>query len=202
MEDDFITLNEIFIQQPSLFKTKNLNSFLKKNNVQKSDYVKNLGLKKQWVQENLSLNLKLFDFNEQEFPDFKEVKIVLERFGCKKFDPVKFNLNSSHVKYFNYNGLRTPFFTKSGYLKIRMFFNDLPSTIFDWIFELVDGRLKSQKDQILDVISMVNLKHVPIFKNINGEMVFSDNIFKSRFVISGLFINSFKISFKLSILLK
>src|SRR5574344_1911152 len=127
--EDYITLNEIYIYNPKLFKVKNLKSFVKNHKIQENDMVlkgaKILGIKKNWVKKNIpSFNLKLEEFNYND--GFFEVIPTLEQYlpKIKTFNPITLNLDSTTVKYFIKEGERTPYFNKKGYMKIKILYND------------------------------------------------------------------------------
>ena len=122
--EDYITLDEIYIHDPKLFKTtKNLKSFVKNHKIQENDMVlkgaKILGIKKNWIKKYIpSFNLKLQEFDQGVF---FEVLPTLEKYlpKIKTFNPITFNLDSTTVKYFIIEGKRIPYFTKKGYVKIE-----------------------------------------------------------------------------------
>ena len=180
--EDYITLSEIYIYNPKLFKTKNLKSFVRNHKIQENDMVKlkanKIGIKKNWLKKNLpSFNLKLLEYSDSNDSDFFEVQSTLEKYGCKIFNPIALNLDSTTVQYFNKDGKRTPYFTRKGLIKIMVLFNDVPENIFNWTYELTNGSMQSQINNLSNVLEMVNLNHVPVVKNINGKMVLSNHIY-------------------------
>jgi hypothetical protein len=180
--EDFITLNELYIFNPKLFKTKNLKSFVKNHNISDHDIVKlknnKIGIKKSWIKKNIPLfNLKLDEVNEDTSYKYFEVALTLEKYGCKTFNPINLNLDSTMIKYFVKEDKRTPFFTYKGLIKIMILFNALPDNIFNWIHELTNGRLQSHINNLGNVSEMVNLNHIPVIKNINGTSILSNHIY-------------------------
>ncbi|CCV02350.1 hypothetical protein IIV30_155R [Invertebrate iridescent virus 30] len=176
--EDYITLTELYIFDSKLFKSKNLKSFFKTFKMSDNDMVKlkgnKIGIKSSWVKKKIpSFNLKL-----EEIPDnisnFFEVKLVLEKYNCKTFNPTSLYLDSTMVKYFLKEEKRTPFFTQKGLIKIMVFYNDLPENIFKWIFELNNGSLKSEVNNLDNIIEMVNLNHPPIIKN---NILYQSNLY-------------------------
>lgn len=187
--EDYITLVELYIYHSKLFKTKNLKGFIRTNKIQENDVVKlkagKIGIKKTWIKKNIpSFNLKLREMKEEEEKDYFEVQSTLEKYGCKTFNPVNFNLDSTMVKFFlkeeNYGEIqlkRKPYFTRKGLLKIMVFFNAVPENIFTWMHELSNGCMQSQVDNLNNILEMVNLNHTPIIKNVNGDMAISNHIY-------------------------
>ena len=180
--EDYITLSEIYIYNSKLFKTKNLKSFVRNHKIQENDMVKlkanKIGIKKNWLKKNLpSFNLKLLEISENKEIDFFEVLPTLEKYSCKIFNPITLNLDSTMVQYFIKEGKRTPYFTKKGLVKIMVLFNDIPEHTFNWMYELINGRMQSQIDNLTNVLEMVNLNHIPIVKNINGKMVLPNHTY-------------------------
>lgn len=179
---DYVTLDEIYVYNPTLFKTKNLKGFLKAHKVQEDDMVKlkanTIGLSKTWIKKNLaSFNLKLTELSDKESIDFFEVQQTLAKYGVKNFNPINLKVDSTMVKYFLKDGKRTPYFTRKGLIKIMVLFNSLPSNIFNWIDELINGRLQSQTNNLNNVTEMVTSSHIPFVKNIDGDLVISDHIY-------------------------
>jgi hypothetical protein len=177
--ESYVTLAEIYIFDAKLFKTKNLKSFIKNHKIQEIDIIKlknsKLAIKQTWLKKNLpSFNLKLTEINEIQLSSFFEVQSILEKYKCKIFNPVNFNLDSTMVKYFIKDGKRTPYFNKKGLIKIMIHYNDLNENIFNWITELHNGSLQTEINNLNNIIEIVNLKHVPVIKNINGNMVLSE----------------------------
>lgn len=177
--DDYVTLAEIYIFDSKLFKFKSLNSFINQYKIQEHDVVtlnnKTKGIKVNWIKKNIPLfNLKLDNAKES---GFVEVKNTLEKYKIKNFNPVVYNLDSSMVKYFLKNGQRTPYFTQKGHLKIKVIFNDIEEKSYTWLHELLNGKLQAQLDNIDNVLEMVNLNHTPFIKNIDGELVLSNNFY-------------------------
>jgi len=179
--EDHVTLQEIYVYDATLFKTRNLRCFIKHHNIPENDVVKlkgAYGVKKSWVKKYLtSFNLKLSGLNDQESINLFEVQPTLEKYGQKRFNPVGLGLNSTMVKYFQDDGRRVPYFTRKGLIKVMVFFNDLPDDIYSWIYELGFGSLRPQLKNLENTIEMVNLNHVPIIKNINNHMVLSNHIY-------------------------
>lgn len=180
--EDYITLNELYIHNPKLFKSKNLKSFIRNHKIQENDMVKlkgnKIGISRNWVKKNIpSFILKLKELNDTESVNFFEVTPTLEKYNCKSFNPINLNLDSSLVHYFMKDDKRTPYFTRKGLIKIMIHFNTLPENIFIWIHELLHGRLHSQIDNLTNMLEMVNMQHTPILKNINGDMVLSNHIY-------------------------
>lgn len=185
--EDYITLTELYIYNAKLFKNKNLKSFINHHKIQDDDMVKlkgsKIGIKKHWIKKNIPLfDLKLNDYTKSDqsytkSDQFYEVSLVMEKYGYKTFNPVHLNMDSSMVKYFNKEGKRTPFFTFKGLIKIMVFFNDISSPIFEWLNELINGRLHNQINNLSNIIEMVNIPHIPVIKNINDEMIFSNHIY-------------------------
>jgi len=179
--EDYVTLQEIYIHDPKLFKTKNLRSFIKLHKIPDNDIVKlksTFGIKKSWFKKNLpAYNLKLTELNDIDSIDFFEVQSTLEKYNCKKFNPITLNFDSTMIKYFIVEGKRVPFFTRKGLIKIMVKFNAFQDNLFEWIYELVFGSLQSQINNLENVIETINLDHVPILKNINNNMVLSHHIY-------------------------
>lgn len=180
---DYITLNEIYIFNPKLFKNKSLKSFVKIHKIHNNDMVtkdnKILGIKKNWVKQNIPyFDHKLEEYNEKNC-DFYEAIPTLRQYlpKLKTFNPIGLNLNSTLVKYFDKEGERTPYFTKKGYMKIKILFNDFDDQGYLWLYELTSGTLVPQLYNLQNIIEMVNLKHTPVIKNINGQMVLSNHIY-------------------------
>lgn len=180
--EDYITLNEIYIHDSKLFKTKNLKSFVKNHKISENDMVmkgaKILGIKKNWVKKNIpSLNLKLEEFDNDGF--FFEVLPVLEKYmpKIKIFNPTTFNLDTTTIKYFIKDGVRTPYFTMKGYVKIKIFFNDFDNHGYEWLYELMNGILQAHIHNLENIKEMVALNHAPIVKVIDGNMTISNHVF-------------------------
>jgi hypothetical protein len=136
-----------------------------------------IGIKTSWVKKNIPwFNLKLEEFVDS---NYFEVISTLEKYTpkVKTFNPISLNLDSTMVKYFSKDGERIPYFTKKGYMKIKVLFNDVEDEAIDWLYKLTDGELKSQIKNLENVREMVNLNHVPILKHVNGKLVFSDHIY-------------------------
>ena len=181
MEDN-INLNEIYIHDSKLFKAKNLKSFIKNHKIQEQDMVKlkgnKIGIKRNWIKKNIpSFNLKLEEMSDTESVNYFEVGPTLEKYGCKTFNPISLNLDSTTVKYFIKEDKRTPYFTRKGLIKIMVLFNALQENIFDWMYELNNGCLQSQTNNLLNVSEMVNLNHTPIVKQVGGDAVLSNHIY-------------------------
>ena len=176
--EDYVTLAEIYIFDAKLFKNKNLKSFIKYQKIQDNDMVKlksnKVGIKQTWVKTNLPSFELILDEPQQNFFD---VQTILDKYKCKHFNPVHFNLDSTTVKYFFKDGKRTPYFNKKGLIKTMVHFNNISDDIFDWIHELQDGSLQSQTNNLNNIIEMVNLKHVPVIKSIKGDMVLCDSVY-------------------------
>lgn len=184
--EDYITLDEIYIYNSKLFKTKNLKSFIKHHKIQENDMVtttssksnnKILGIKKIWVKKNIpSFNLKLEELKNDQF---FEVISTLEKYipKTKTFNPANLNLDSTMVKYFAQEGKRVPYFTQKGYIKIKILFNDFDDLNYVWLSELINGKLQPHLDNLENILEMLNLKHAPILKNINGDLVLSNHIY-------------------------
>ena len=183
--EDYITLYEIYIHNPKLFKSKNLKCFIKNHKVQDHDIVllkhNKIGIKKGWIKKHLpSFDLELKEIEEEEKYKYFEVSTTLEKYGCKTFNPITLNVDSTMVKFFLKEGKRTPYFTYKGVIKTMVLFNTLPDVCFDWIQELINGRLKTSIDNLENVSEMVNLVHIPIIKNNNfpdGKLVLSDHVY-------------------------
>lgn len=180
--DDYISLKEIYIYNSKLFKNKNFNNFIRNHKIQENDIVtkkhKILGIKKNWIKKNLpSFDLKLIEYKDIKLTHFYEVETTLKKYNFKTFNPIILNMDSSMVKYFIKEGKRTPYFTKKGLIKIEVLSNSIHDNIFNWIYELVNGQLQSQIDNLENIVEMINLKHPPIVKNINGELVLSNHIY-------------------------
>lgn len=173
--EEYITLTELYIFNQKLFK-KNLRSFLKNFKVSENDMVTikpgKIGIKKTWVKKNIpSFNLKLEDYSPDSSNYYFQVKTILGKYNLKNFNPINLNMDSTMVKYFNFEGCRTPFFTKKGLNKIKVLYNDIPDDIYIWIEELLNGSLKSSLKNLNNVTEMVNLDHIPVFKVIGSDVV-------------------------------
>lgn len=189
--EEYITLHELYIHDSSLFKNNNLKGFIKTAGIDSDDVIKlknnKIGIKSSWIQEKIpsfNINLENYDENKHKLKYFDtsseayfDAKKVLEKYGCKAFNPIKFNLNASHVQYFNNNGERKPYFTWKGLFKIKVFYNDLSNEIFEWIYELEYGVFKPQLDQLCNVKEMVTVNHAPVIKIINNQMVQLNHIY-------------------------
>ena len=180
--EDYVTLNEIYIHDSKLFKTKNLKSFVKNHKISENDMVmkgsKILGIKKNWIKKNIpSLNLKLEEFDNNNY--FFEVLPVLEKYipKIKNFNPTAFNLDTTTIKYFMKDGVRTPYFTRKGYVKIKIFFNDFDNHGYEWLYELMNGVFQSQISNLDNIKEMVALNHAPIVKVVDGNMMISNHVF-------------------------
>lgn len=163
MNEEYITLEELYLYNSKLFK-KNLKSFYRTFNV--PDDCKEAGfmaVKKSWVEMVIpTFNCECEEINPKE--KYFEVKTTLEKYGCKKFNPIGLNLDSTHVKYFNVCGKRTPFFTPKGMIKIMVLYNDISNNLYEWVYELFYGRLKPQIDNLNNIVEMANVVDIPIFK--------------------------------------
>jgi hypothetical protein len=181
--EDYVTLNEIYIDNPKLFKTKNLKSFIRNHQIQDNDMSikgnKILGIKKTWIKKNIeTFNLKLEDLDDKN-GEFFEVIPTLEKYipKTKTFNPIVLNLDSTMVKYFASEGKRVPYFTQKGLIKIKILFNDVQDQSYEWLSELIDGKLQPHINNLENILEMINLKHTPIVKNINGNMMLSNHIY-------------------------
>lgn len=198
--EDYITLNEIYVYNPTLFKTKNLKSFIKNYKVHENDIVKlkhnKVGIKKNWIKKNIpSFNLKLEEMSEEESFKYFEVSLTLEKYGCKTFNPINLNLDSTMIKYFLKENQRTAYLTHKGLIKIMILFNALPDNIFNWIRELTSGKLQSNVDNLGNIVEMANLNHIPIVKNVHDNIILSNHIYNINIddiVIDFKRINDFK----------
>jgi hypothetical protein len=204
--EEYITLHEIYIHDSRLFKNKNFKGFIKAYNVESNNMVKlknnKIGIKSLWIKEKItSFNIRLQSYDENKHSSkFFDTKKILEKYGCKTFNPIKFNLNSSDVKYFSKDDERKPYFTLKGLFKIMIFYNDISNNTFQWMNELEYGKLKDQKDQLCNVIEMVNCKHAPIIRIVNNEMVNLDhyyNINNDDIIVDFKKIHDFKTEFDL-----
>lgn len=179
--EDYITLVEIYIHNSKLFKTKNLKSFIKNHKIQDNDMVKlksnKIGIKQTWIKKNLpSFNLKLQEIDPESYKFF-EVQPTLEKYNCKNFNPINLNLDSTMVEYFLKDNKRTAYFNQKGLIKVMMHFNDLNQNIFNWIGELFNGSLQQHTNNLNNIIETLNLTHIPVVKNINGNMVLSNHLY-------------------------
>lgn len=190
--EDYITLVELYLSHPKLFKTKNLRGFIKTHKIHENDVVKlkagKIGIKKTWIKKNIpTFNLKLSEMKKEDEKNFFEVQPTLEKYGCRTFNPINLNLDSTMVQFFlkeENNGeaqlKRTAYFTQKGLFKIMVFFNSVPENILGWMYELSHGRLQAQVDNLNNVLEMVNLNHTPIIKNVNGNMALSNHIYNLK----------------------
>lgn len=187
--EEYITLYELYIHDSSLFKNNNLKGFIKTANIEPCDIIKlknnKIGIKASWVQQKIpsfNINLLHYDENKHKLKYFKsnidgnfdayfDAKKVLEKYGCKTFNPIKFNLNASHIKYFIKDDERKPYFTWKGLFKIKVFYNDLSDEIFEWIFELEYGVFKPQLNQLYNIKEMVTANHIPVIKIVDNKMI-------------------------------
>ena len=186
--EEYITLHEIYIHNPKLFKNKNLKGFIKTYKVEPNDMDKlknnKIGIKLSWIKEKIPSfddNLKFYDKKKHSFKFF-DAKKILEKYGCKTFNPIKFNLNSSMVQYFfTHSDLehseRKPYFTWKGLFKIMVFYSDISENTLRWIFELEHGNLKLQKDQLNNIVEMVNSQHTPIIRIVDDRMITLDHFY-------------------------
>lgn len=168
----YITLTELYIFNPAIFESKYLNNFLRTFKISEDDMVKlkgnQVGIKCDWVRKNIPS----FNFNLTIPTDdrYFEVKTVLEKYNCKSLNPISLRLDSTMVKYFLKESQRTPYFTVKGLIKIMVYYNDLDDVIFDWIYELNNGDLKPQQNNLNNIIEMVKLNHPPIVKKNTMEL--------------------------------
>ena len=178
--EDYITLNELYIFNHKLFK-KNLKSFIKLNKVSDNDILKmkgnKIGIKKGWIKKNLpGFNLKLKEYDEADSNHFN-LKHVLEKYGCKSFNPITLNFTSDCVQYFLVEGERVPHLTQKGLFKIKVLYNDLSDNIFNWIFELNGGKLQSQVNNLKNICEMVKLDHPPIARKEGEQFILEDKVY-------------------------
>jgi len=166
--EDYISLQEIYVYNSTLFKPKSLKSFLKTQPITEDDYIKKgskIEIKAAWVKQHIPA----FDQTLQTFTNEKS-KVFEVSSIIKNFNPIQLNMDSSCVKYLSKDGKRTPFFTIKGYIKVMA----LPDQTLAWISELMYGRLQQHLDSLEDVVEMVSAQHVPIVKVINDEWMLSD----------------------------
>lgn len=168
MTHQIITLTELYIYDRSLFKIKNLKSFLKTHKVPEHDVSRlkgnKIGVTSAWVKKNLpQFKLNLLDPTSSTEPVF-DVKTILEKYKCKNFNPILLNLDSSTVKYYLVSDERTPFFTKKGLIKIMVLFDQFDDNIYEWVSELWEGDLKTCVTNLSNVKEMVSADHPPIVK--------------------------------------
>lgn len=173
--EEYVTLTELYVFDKKPFK-KNLKSFIKTFKVSESDMVVlkagKVGIKKNWIKKNIpSFNLNLEEFKQVHEKEYFNVKVVLEKYRCKNFNPISLNLDSTTVKYFKFEGCRTPFFTIKGLMKIMVLFNDISGNIYNWIYELSSGKLVPYTHNLHNVVQMVTSNHIPVFKKINNRLV-------------------------------
>jgi hypothetical protein len=176
--EDYVTLNELYIYDSNLFK-KNLKSFIKINKIEDKHTIKlkgnKIGISTTWIKKNLpSFNLKL---TENADVKYTEALTLLEKYGCKVLNPIILNLDSTMVKYFNKNGKRTPYFTQKGVIKIKMFFNDIPEPIFNWIHELTNGSLNQYVDNLENMVEIIALEKIPILSEVDDKMVLNKHLY-------------------------
>lgn len=167
--EDYISLQEIYVYNSTLFKPKSLKSFLRTQPITEDDYIKKgskIEIKAAWVKQHMPA----FDQTLQTFTNEKSKVFEVS----KNFNPVQLNMDSSCVKYLSKDGKRTPFFTIKGYIKVMALHNTIPDQTLAWISELMYGRLQPHLDSLEDVVEMVSAQHVPIVKVINDEWMLSD----------------------------
>jgi hypothetical protein len=171
---DYVSLNEIYVHDPKLFKSKNLKGFVKTYKIDDKFLVKRGSVWfvcARWVQSNItSFVTKLDDVDHAKSKQFFQVQSTLEKYRVKSFNPVNYNMDSTCVKFFMQEGVRTPYFTKKGLLKIMVLFNDVDDKVFDWLDSLVYGGLKPQLENVGNVLEMVTMDHPPIIKKDNGRV--------------------------------
>lgn len=170
--EDYISLQEIYVYNSTLFKPKSLKSFLRTQPITEDDYIKKgskIEIKAAWVKQHMPA----FDQTLQTFTNEKS-KVFEVSSIIKNFNPIQLNMDSSCVKYLSKDGKRTPFFTIKGYIKVMALHNTIPDQTLAWISELMYGRLQQHLDSLEDVVEMVSAQHVPIVKVINDEWMLSD----------------------------
>jgi metal-sulfur cluster biosynthetic enzyme len=177
--DEYITLTELYIFNPYLFKTKNLNGFIKTYNVQEKDIRKFkygiIAINEKWVQTaipDFNVNIEPWCENDEVY----DVKEVLEKVKCKTFNPIALKLNSSMVVFFIQNGQRTPFFTRKGYLKIMLMFDRVEDEMYNWIYELNQGSLVGSLNNLNNIKEMIKADHPPIVK-CNGTLILTSHLY-------------------------
>lgn len=173
--EDYISLQEIYVYNSTLFKPKSLKSFLRTQPITEDDYIKKgskIEIKAAWVKQHMPA----FDQTLQTFTTFTNEKSKVFEVSSiiKNFNPIQLNMDSSCVKYLSKDGKRTPFFTIKGYIKAMALHNTIPDQTLAWISELMYGRLQQHLDSLEDVVEMVSAQHVPIVKVINDEWMLSD----------------------------
>lgn len=187
MDQQYISLTEIYITDRHLFKSKNLKNFLTAHSVPELAVRKikgKLHISLEWVKKNLpSFKTSLPDVavigSRAGEDEFFEIKSTLAAIGGKYFNPITLNFDSTHIKYFSHSTSRIPYFTKKGLIKVKMFLNNYDDSIFAWIDELERGQLKEDRHNLQNVKEMLLCKFPPVLKNTpkGSVVVSSDNVF-------------------------
>jgi hypothetical protein len=178
---NMVALSELYIHDRNLFKNKNLKSFVKNNKIGEHDVVRfknnQIGITYSWIKKNLpKFNLNLAEYSPNEHR-LVEVKSTLEKYKCKRFNPILLNLDSSSVHYYLVDKERTPFFTYKGLIKMMVLFNELEDNIYDWVAELHDGDLKAHCENLQNIKEMVNLPYPPLIKNGDATTLYPNGLF-------------------------
>jgi hypothetical protein len=187
---EFITLYEIYVHNPKLFKNKNLKSFIKLNDISDNDVCTsidgrskgNIGISKKWVKKNLpTLSLTIpsidSDFLKVSGKHYFEAQTTLAKYGVKKFNPTIFNFDFTSVEYFLKDNQRTPYLTRKGLHKLMIIYNDIPDQVYSWIDELIDGGLQSHHLNLPNVVEMVNTVCIPAMREVDGKMILKQGVY-------------------------
>jgi hypothetical protein len=201
---EFITLYEIYVHNPKLFKNKNLKSFIKLNDISDNDVCTsidgrskgNIGISKKWIKKNLptlSLTIPSIDsdflkvsgtglmagagLRSQSGNHYFEAQTTLAKYGVKKFNPTIFNFDFTSVEYFLKDNQRTPYLTRKGLHKLMIIYNDIPDQVYSWIDELIDGGLQSHHLNLPNVVEMVNTVCIPAMREVDGKMILKQGVY-------------------------
>lgn len=197
MDPEYISLIELYITDRTLFKTKSLKGFLTTHKVPESAVQKiksKLHISSAWIKKHLpSFNTSLPESpKSRKSPkspkspesggvgEFFEINSTLADIGAKRFNPIAFNFDSTHIKYFSNpteKGSRIPYFTQKGLIKAKMVLNNYEDCIFAWINELERGQLKEEKHNLHNVQAMLVCKTPPILKKTPNGLDVLDNVF-------------------------
>jgi hypothetical protein len=121
MDQQYISLTEIYITDRNLFKSKNLKGFLTTHSVPESAVQKikgKLHISLAWVKKNLSSFKTSLPDVALASPgcedEFFEIKSTLATIGGKYFNPITLNFDSTHIKYFHIQHLEYLTLQKKG----------------------------------------------------------------------------------------
>lgn len=186
-KQDYVSLEELYVHAPNAFKARNLKGFVVANHLAEEDWKilkgKRLVVSAAWVRDRMpDFKLCLEPAPEDNAQDrrFFKVRKVLDDYGVKSFNPMTMRLTSSEIQYFDCDGVRTPYFTVKGLLKVKVSFNDVPNNLWEWFVELFQGDLTSQIDNLENVKEMVKIKHAPLMRKVGDRTVLIDHVYDIR----------------------